>query len=164
MKRIFLLFIGLLSGLLPLYGAELVAYQGAKQAHTESYALRVGQRQFNLETLQTLPRYSVHLRTLWSDESTFVGVKLTDLLSAAEIESFRLLYLEAKNDYAVTLTGHEASFDSALIAYQKDGVLLPIQDKGPFWLIWPSLEEKLLSRLDNGAIWIWNLKSIKKVK
>lgn len=149
---------------LPVMGAELSLYQGAPLANQEGYQLQVGTKTYDLATLQRFPRYQSRFRTLWTTEGVFVGAKFIDVLKDAGINEYELLYLEALNDYAITLGGKEEGINTALIAWQKGGQLLPLSSKGPFWLVWPSLEESLLSRTDNGAVWIWNLDFIRKVR
>lgn len=149
---------------MPAVGGELEPYNGPLIANKDGYQLKVGVRTYDLARLQHFNRYETHMNTLWTDTSVFVGVKLMDVLTDAQIQNFDLLYAEALNDYAITLTNQERGLDTALIVLQKNGALLPLSDKGAFWLMWPALEDRLLKGIDNGTKWIWNLSTIRKVK
>lgn len=145
-------------------GSEVSPYDGPFPPATKGYQIAVGKKVYDLPALEQFPQYKTHLNTIWEESGEFVGPKLIDVLNDAGINHFSLLYMEALNDYSVTVRSDQAGLQDALLAYQFNGKLLSLNEKGPFWLIWPQSSDRLLSRTDNGTVWIWNLSLIDKVE
>jgi len=144
---------------------ERAATEGtATNVATEGYDLKIGEQQFSLAQIENMPTYQTEIRTHWNAEGTFIGVNFVDLLRRAGIEDFKRVFARASNDYKVTISSDDTGLDQALLAYRIDDVLFDLNNKGPFWLIWPEQAEGLLTGEDAGTKWIWSVVEIRKVR
>lgn len=128
----------------------------------EGYEITVGERRFTLADIGALPQYEARMDTMWTDEGAFVGPKLADLLEAAGLDDFNVLYMEAANGYTVTVEKGDDGFGSALIAHSFEGAPLPLNEKGPFWLVWPTEAEAVIRGEALDSRWIWSVVNIQK--
>ncbi|MGR3636412.1 MAG: molybdopterin-dependent oxidoreductase [Shimia sp.] len=93
--------------------------------------------EFSIKDLDALPQTSFETSTVWTDEDVvFSGVSLSALLEAAEV-SGTTLRMTALNDYAVDMPMSEIGDDYPIVATRMDGVVMPIREKGPFWVVFP---------------------------
>lgn len=80
---------------------------------------------------------SIETTTIWTDGvQTFVGVPLTALLEAVEAEG-TILKATAVNDYAIEIPLDDPTSKAALIAYENNGSVMTLRDKGPLWIVYP---------------------------
>ncbi len=149
---------------------EVTPYEGAAttgtavSVATEGYDIEIGEQQFSLAQIENMPAYQTKIKTHWNAEGIFIGVNFVDLLHRAGIEDFKRVFARASNDYKVTISSDDAGIDQALLAYSINGALFDLNNKGPYWLIWPEQAEGLLTGEDSGAKWIWSVVEIRKVR
>ena len=80
----------------------------------------------------------IETSTIWTDEGKhrFKGVMLRDLVDFLSVKT-RSLRLHALNDYAVEIPTSEVTDDAPILAYEMDGVVMSVRDKGPVWVLFP---------------------------
>lgn len=128
------------------------------------YILDIQGKRYQYADLLRFPLYHAEFSTIWRASGDFIGPKLQDLLQDAGLTDFEQIYLEADDDYAVIMNRGAPDFDRAILALALDGEPLKINDKGPFWLVWPSREETLKLGANEGDLWVWSLTRIIQVK
>jgi len=151
-------------------GAEIEPFNGppleqnADSGWGVGYTIRIGEQQFDLAQIEGMPAYQATIKTPWGESGTFVGVKFIDLLNQAGIKDFQRLMTMASNDYKVTIASDDTGLDKALLAYRLNDSLLGLNNKGPYWLVWPHQAEALLSGVEPGTKWIWSVIEVRKVR
>ena len=91
---------------------------------------------YDLTELQSMPEVIVNTTTPWTDGmQEFRGVPLAALLP--NMVGVFELRLTAVNDYVVTMPSDLLTDSIPIVAYERNGMLMSIRDKGPFWLIFP---------------------------
>lgn len=118
------------------------------------------------DTLLKLAAHSIKTQTVWTEGThLFEGVYLADLLKQAgvDVEQFKsdtVLRASALNDYEVDIPAGDAMKYKILVAVYMDGKRLTVQDKGPYWLVYPrdDYSEIQDSRVDQR--WVWQLNEI----
>ncbi len=91
---------------------------------------------YDLTELQSMPEVIVNTTTPWTDGmQEFRGVPLAALLP--DMVGVFELRLTAINDYVVTMPSDLLTDSIPIVAYERNGMLMSIRDKGPFWLIFP---------------------------
>jgi len=164
-----LIFLSLLSASYSLYSAEIFQFKGKlAQTSTQEYQLLIkggsNDTYFTLNDLEKLVLYETNFKTKWGLEGDFVGVKLVDLLKHAGISSFKRLLVRASNNYKTTIESSDSGIETALIATRLNGNPFKLSDKGPFFIIWPSLSEQALSGDVSTAKWAWSAIEIQKIR
>lgn len=102
---------------------------GSEQAH----GLPV---EMTLSDLQALPASTIETTTLWTPgQQVFSGVWLATLLDHHGIES-GTLELVAVNDYRVKIPVRDIHPGGALLAYERNGQVMSLRNKGPLWLVY----------------------------
>jgi hypothetical protein len=87
--------------------------------------------------LQAMPQTSFKTATPWQKlPATYSGVALGTFLSLLKAKGTKVRLL-ALNDYAVVADIKELVGNGALLAIARDGVALPISDKGPIFVVFP---------------------------
>lgn len=116
-----------------------------------------GRRVFDLAALRAMPQKSFRTTTPWHKRAvTFSGVPVDAFLALVGARGTRLR-LVALNDYAVIADISELTENGALLALAKDGVALPVSDKGPIFVIFPFDRDPKL-RTDNFYLHsVWQL-------
>lgn len=91
---------------------------------------------YDLSEIQSMQRVIVNTTTPWTDGmQEFRGVPLAALLP--EMLGTFELRLTAINDYVVTMPSDLLTESVPIVAYERNGALMSIRDKGPYWLIFP---------------------------
>ena len=150
--------------------AVVLPYDGSPLEKTaenfpgEDYRLMIGKRSFSLSQIEKLPTFQVKIKTYWGEDGVFIGVKFNDLLREAGIEEFRRVMVRASNDYKITVSASDVGVGQTLLVYRIDDAYLALNDKGPFWLVWPEQAEALLTGEEQGTQWIWGVVEIRKVR
>jgi hypothetical protein len=94
----------------------------------------------------------------------FVGVKLSDLLSHVGIMTFKRLYVLASNDYKITIENTDPGVEDVILASRINGEPFTLDNKGPFFIIWPSQADALLTGNIAGVKWAWSVIEIRKIR
>lgn len=98
---------------------------------------------------------SLTTMTPWTEgEHTFEGASLASVLALAGIDDGRVI-ATGLDDYISEIPIAAAFEAGAYVAVSKDGELMQIREKGPFWIIFPWSEHpELVNReIRNWAVW-----------
>ena len=96
-----------------------------------------GAAQFDLGMLQTLDPVALETSTIWTEGvQSFRGVPLSRLLAALEARG-EVIAATALNDYMVEIPVADAVEGGPILAFEQNGRLLSVRDKGPLWVIYP---------------------------
>jgi len=148
-----------------LFAAEITPFTGPQVTHSgEGYDITIEGKKLSLADIQALPTYQTTLKTAFGLEGTFVGVKLLDALQHSGIKDFKRIFVRAANDYKITVMSNDEGIDHALLVYSLNGKLLTLNDKGPYWLIWPQHAEDQLGGDGSTVKWSWSVVDIRKIK
>lgn len=111
---------------------------------------------YDLDALQSLETIVVRTTTTWTEGvQEFVGVPLAALLP--DMKGVFDLRMTAINDYVVTMSSEYLGDRYPIVAYERNGELMTIRDKGPFWLIFPFDEDEAFSTVAMLSRSIWQL-------
>ena len=92
---------------------------------------------FDLAMLRELGPTTIETTTIWSEGvQTFEGVSLDVVLDALGVED-GVLRATAINDYTVEIPVSDAVEGGPIIAYELNGAVMSVRDKGPLWVIYP---------------------------
>ncbi|MGB0660155.1 MAG: molybdopterin-dependent oxidoreductase [Mangrovicoccus sp.] len=93
--------------------------------------------EFTIEDLEMLPTQTFTTATIWtSGRSKFEGVPLKELLEFVGAQGNEVKAV-ALNDYSVVIPIEDARMDGPILAFKRDGELMPTRDKGPVWIVYP---------------------------
>lgn len=93
--------------------------------------------QFDLEMLKAIETVSVETSTIWTEgKQTFAGVSLKALMEAVGAKA-DALSATAINDYAISIPREDWIEGGAVVAYEQNGAVMSVRDKGPLWVIYP---------------------------
>ncbi|MEN4591713.1 molybdopterin-dependent oxidoreductase [Pantoea agglomerans] len=145
--------------------AFLIALISAKAAYADSFVLADGSKEINISTedLQKLPVTSITTATNFTPNSTFEGVTFAELLSKYSITASSLR-VYALDDYSYTLPVGELLKYQVILAYRKNGQLIPVSDLGPFAVIYPRDQHQELNKLEVNAKTVWQINRIEVIK
>lgn len=114
-------------------------------------------RDISLADIEKLPLKQTTLATNWGTKGTWQGVLLADLAAAYGMGASRQLHLLALDDYAVDLSMGDIRSEQAFLATRFEGKPIPLEEKGPVLLLWPTQSEAALSGTASLANWIWSI-------
>ena len=152
-----------------LYSAEITPFNGhIETVKSQGYQLLVNgnghHQSFEISELEKLPLYTSNFTTPWGLDGDFVGIRLIDLLEKVGISDFKRLLVRASNDYKVTIEHSDEGLETALVATRLNGQRFTLSDKGPYFIIWPAMNEKLLAGDVDPTKWAWSVVEIRKVR
>jgi hypothetical protein len=123
-------------------------------------ANRNGAAVFDLAALQSMPAVDVRTATPWSDgKPVFRGVLLRDLLARVGAAGDGVT-ASGVDDYAVDIPAEDFRDRDVIVAYSMNGKLLPLDNKGPLWLIYPFSAEDALRKDIFYARSVWQLRRL----
>lgn len=160
---VFAAYIAVVAGFgLSAHAADTRAYAGELLPVIGDYVVVVGDQRLSLGDLEKdLMLYQAEMATNWGVEGTFVGPKLLDVLSHAGLCACAPLTLRAADDYSVTLPAWPEGIEEAMIATRLNGDAFPLDEFGPFWIVWPSMNDAVVAgNEDHAAYWIWSVVEI----
>jgi hypothetical protein len=115
---------------------------------------------FDLASLQALPAIQVTTMTPWTEgKNRYDGVRLRDLLQRLGAEG-TMVVAAAMDDYQNEIPMEDVEKYDVIVAYAKNGQLLPRDDKGPLWIIYPFSEFHELQKDLYFARSVWQLKRL----
>jgi hypothetical protein len=110
-----------------------------------------------LEDLDAFSQTEFTTSTIWTDgDIQFSGVSLKMLLTHLNVKGDTLT-MTALNDYAVAMPVADLTEDAPIIATRMNGAVMPVRDKGPFWVVYPYDDNALFSTETNYTRSIWQL-------
>lgn len=94
-------------------------------------------RHFTIADLEALGLSTIETSGPWIDgTSVFEGVPLARLLEEVEATG-DMLSITALNDYVVDVPVSDAQQHQPILAMLRDGALMPVEDMGPLFLLYP---------------------------
>ncbi|PKQ81978.1 molybdopterin-binding oxidoreductase [Aeromonas sobria] len=115
---------------------------------------------FDLAKLQALPQHEVVTGNPWVDKPhRYRGPKLVDLLASVGANG-KTVILTALNSFQITIEWDKVAKYDPILAWQDDGVVMRVRDKGPIWFMLPLDQYPELKRSEYTDMMIWQLDSI----
>ncbi|HEH9430915.1 TPA: molybdopterin-binding oxidoreductase [Aeromonas sobria] len=115
---------------------------------------------FDLAKLQALPQHEVVTGNPWVDKPhRYRGPKLADLLASVGA-SGETVILTALNSFQISIEWDKVAKYDPILAWQDDGVVMRVRDKGPIWFMLPLDQYPELKRSEYTDMMIWQLDSI----
>lgn len=122
-------------------------------------------REISSAEIETLPHYRLALPlNPLGRNGTFQGVRLTDLLRHLQLDTAPRVSFRAHDAYGVNIARGEAGMDKALFATRFDGAPIPLNEQGPFRLMWAHNVEDVIAGTAGSTKWIWNIAEIRSGK
>jgi len=88
--------------------------------------------------LAAMPQVSLTQRTPWTPAPrTYAGPTLRSLAVLAGLAPPARATLYALNDYSFAMPAEDWIRYETILAIQADGKAMPIEDKGPYWVLYP---------------------------
>jgi hypothetical protein len=149
--------------------AEAVPFDGKlNPVNRAGYSIKIvgnGQeRVLTITDLEKLPLHKANIKTTWNLKGDFVGVKLNDLLNHVGISKYKRLYVVASNDYKITIENTDPGIENVILASRINGEPFELDNKGPFFIIWPDQAEDLFAGKAAAVKWIWGAIEIQKIR
>jgi hypothetical protein len=120
----------------------------------------IAERTLDIAAVEALPQVEFTTETPWTDgKQTFSGPSLGTLaaLGGAPVRDARVTAL---NDYEMNVPAEDWETLGAILAVRRNGELMPVQDKGPYWVMYPiSSDSKLNTQFYHGRM-VWQVKYI----
>ncbi|WP_303846900.1 molybdopterin-binding oxidoreductase [Aeromonas sobria] len=115
---------------------------------------------FDLAKLQALPQHEVVTGNPWVDKPhRYRGPKLADLLASVGANG-KTVILTALNSFQISIEWDKVAKYDPILAWQDDGVVMRVRDKGPIWFMLPLDQYPELKRSEYTDMMIWQLDSI----
>lgn len=116
-------------------GEVILVIDGKINACNESREVRL-----DLAMIEALPRHSIKTQNPWDDgTATYDGVLLRDLMQFVKADGTTAV-VAALNDYRADIPLIDMDTYSILLAFRRDGVDLPVRNKGPLFVVFPFSE------------------------
>lgn len=110
--------------------------------------------------LESLPRTEISTENPWEHgRVTYQGVLLSDLLKLVKADG-KTLTISALNDYRADLSIEDAQRYRIILAYQREGVDIPVRDKGPLFVVFPFSDQPDLATEARYAQSVWQVNRI----
>lgn len=120
---------------------------------------------FTPAELEQLGTFSMTTDTPWRENpAEFVGVRLTDLLSATGLEDVSAIRVIAENDYAITMDRDVWVNNDLLIATRVDGRGHTRRARGPIQFVFNMSEAPETGEEDFQSNWVWMAARIEPVE
>ena len=96
-----------------------------------------GEHAYTIQQLRDIGEESFVTTTIWTEGvQEFTGVPLHSFVKHLGLTEGEFT-ARAVNDYAITFPVADALEEGAIIAYLRNGELMPVRDKGPLWIVYP---------------------------
>lgn len=119
-----------------------------------------GKVQFDLAKLQALPQSEIVTSNPWVDKPhKYRGPKLADMLAAVGADG-KTVTLTALNSFQVRIEWDQIAKYDPILAWEDDGAVMKVRDKGPIWLMLPLDKHPELKNSEYTDMMIWQLDSI----
>lgn len=119
-----------------------------------------GSVEFDRDALEDMGLASVKTSTPWNDGVVdFEGVPMERLLSAAGV-SGSIATVTALNDYSVDIPTSDFAEFGVILAIKRDGQYMPVDDQGPFFIIYPFDSDPILQGQPYHGRAVWQVKEI----
>lgn len=110
--------------------------------------------------IDALPKKEIKTENPWDHgPSTYEGVLLRDLMKYVKADGKTATFI-ALNDYRADLPIADMDKYDVILAYKRDGVDLPVRDKGPFFVVFPFTDVPELATEARYAQSVWQVNKI----
>jgi len=121
---------------------------------------RDGEAVFDREMLRALPWTEIRTATEWTEgEQRFGGVLMADLFARLGGTGTKI-FATALNDYRVDIPVSDFRVYKVLLALEQEGAPMPVREKGPIWVIYPTSDPSGKVPLEIRDRMIWQVKSL----
>lgn len=115
----------------------------------------------DLPSLQALEPHSITTSTVVTDGVLeFSGVLMRDVLDHVGAQG-KMVTATALNGYKINIPMRDFIHFDVLLAWAADGQRLRVDDKGPFWIIYPRDQHEVLQDIRYDYRWVWQLSSLR---
>ena len=112
---------------------------------------------FDLARLQALPQYEIVTSNPWVDKPhKYRGPKLADVLAGVGADG-KSITLTALNSFQIRIDWDKVAKYDPILAWEDDGVIMRVRDKGPLWFMLPLDRYPELKRSEYTDMMIWQL-------
>ncbi|MGL5707183.1 MAG: molybdopterin-binding oxidoreductase [Aeromonas sp.] len=112
---------------------------------------------FDLARLQALPQYEIVTSNPWVDKPhKYRGPKLADVLAGVGADG-KSITLTALNSFQIRIDWDKVAKYDPILAWEDDGVIMRVRDKGPLWFMLPLDQYPELKRSEYTDMMIWQL-------
>lgn len=119
-----------------------------------------GKASFDSDLFDKLPRHKVRTTNPWEKgEVEYEGVLLSDLLAYVGASGSKIL-VSALNDYSYEIPIADVMKYGILLADKREGVAMPVHDKGPYFVVLPFDQFPELRSEDRYAQSVWQVSQI----
>ncbi|MEW5422159.1 hypothetical protein [Amorphus sp. 3PC139-8] len=120
----------------------------------------VAEKTLGVDEVEALPQTTIETATPWThDMRTFVGPSIAVLAKLAPHPVAEATFV-ALNDYTATLEPADWTERGAILAVRHNGELMPVRDKGPYWVVYPlSSHPELDTQFYHGRM-VWQVKAV----
>ncbi|MFB2866489.1 molybdopterin-binding oxidoreductase [Aeromonas sp. MdU4] len=119
-----------------------------------------GKVMFDLAKLQALPQHEIVTGNPWVDKPhKYRGPKLADVLTAVGADG-KTITLTALNSFQIRVEWDNVAKYDPILAWEDNGVVMRVRDKGPIWFMLPLDQYPELKRSEYTDMMIWQLDSI----
>lgn len=110
--------------------------------------------------IEALPKKDIRTENPWDHgPSNYQGVLLRDLLKFVGADG-KILSISALNDFRAELSVADVEKYDVILAYKRDGVDLPVRDKGPLFVVFPFSDVPELATEARYAQSVWQVNQI----
>jgi hypothetical protein len=110
--------------------------------------------------IESLPQREIKTQNPWDHGiATYQGVLLRDLVNYVKADGKTLSFV-ALNDYRSDMPLEDAAKYDVILAYKRDGIDLPVRDKGPFFVVFPFTDVPELATEMRYAQSVWQVNRI----
>lgn len=110
--------------------------------------------------IEALPRKQITTENPWDHGPlTYEGVLLRDLVKYVKADG-KAITLTALNDYRADIPLEDVEKYDVILADKRDGVDLPVRDKGPFFVVFPFTDVPELATEARYAQSVWQVNRI----
>lgn len=110
--------------------------------------------------IDAMPKKQIKTENPWDHgPSVYEGVLLRDLMKFVKADGKTATFI-ALNDYKADMPVADMDKYDVILAYRRDGVDLPVRDKGPFFVIFPFTDVPELATEARYAQSVWQVNRI----
>lgn len=132
----------------------------AQDVPTITISSASGTTTFDRNELEAMGLVTIETATPWNEGTvTFEGVPLTQLLEAADAHGETATVI-ALNDYSVDVPTADFSEFGTILAVKRNGEYMPVDDQGPFFVIYPFDSDPILQAQPYYGRAVWQVKEI----
>lgn len=136
-------------------GEVVLTIDGMINECTDGLEVRLDKTMVN-----ALPRKQIRTENPWDHGPlTYEGVLLRDLMKFVKADG-KSITVTALNDYRAEIPLEDLEKYDVILADKRDGVDLPVRDKGPFFVVFPFTDVPELSTEARFAQSVWQVNRI----